>query len=52
MESSNNSSSEDPMLNYKAFFILKNHDEADQISVVATGEQHIVRILERFIELL
>lgn len=39
------------MLNYKAFFILKNHDEADQISVVATGEQHIVGILERFIEL-
>jgi hypothetical protein len=28
-QNSSGSSSEDPMLNYKAFFILKNHDEAD-----------------------
>ena len=34
--------SEDPMLNYKAFFMLKNFDDADTISAVAVGDTHIV----------
>lgn len=40
MEANNNE--EDPMLNYKAFFLLRNFDESDQISAVTIGDIHIV----------
>jgi hypothetical protein len=33
---------EDPMLNYKTFFTMRNHDDTDAISAVAAGEIHIV----------
>lgn len=37
---------EDPLLNYKSFFLLKNFDDTDAISCVAVGDIHIVRICE------
>ena len=32
------------MLNYKAFFTIKNYNETDVISCVAVGDIHIVRL--------
>jgi hypothetical protein len=29
---------EDPMLTYKTFFTMRNHDDTDAISAVAAGE--------------
>lgn len=36
--------SEDPMLNYREFFNLKNQDDTDFISALFVGEQNIVII--------
>lgn len=33
---------EDPMLTYKTFFTIRNHDDTDAISAVAAGDLHIV----------
>ena len=41
MENSDNN--EDPMLNFKAFFMLRNNDPVDTISAVSAGDIHIVR---------
>lgn len=34
--------SDDPMLNYRSFFSIKNHDDTDLISALTSSEIHIV----------
>lgn len=35
---------EDPMLSYREFFNLRNHDDTDTISAIVVGEIHVVSI--------
>ena len=36
---------EDPLLNYKSFFMIKNYDDTDVISSVALSINYIVSLL-------
>jgi hypothetical protein len=44
-----NENEQDPLLNYKSFFIMRNLDDIDMISALAVGESTLV---SRYLELI